>query len=105
VIPVQRSQSQRRAAVRLSIVRGTLEERNMKNALAAAAAAGFILSASYGFAAGAATLTASAPSVTTIAATNGTPDQKDDLDGATSVAHFRALLEPSHPGDYDHSEY
>jgi hypothetical protein len=77
----------------------------MKNALAAAAAAGFILSASYGFAAGAATLIASAPSVTTIAATNAARDQKDDSNGAMTAAQFRAALQPSYPGDYDHSEY
>jgi hypothetical protein len=76
----------------------------MKNALAAAAAAGFILSASYGFAAGAATLTASVPSVT-IAATNETPNQKDDFNDATARAHFQALLQTSYPGDYDHEAY
>jgi hypothetical protein len=75
----------------------------MKNALAFAAAAGFILSASYGFTAGAATLAAS--SVTTIAATNNGPDQKDDFNGATTVSQFEALLHPSYPGDYDHAEY
>ena len=77
----------------------------MKNALAAAAAAGFILSASYGFAAGAATLTASAPFATTIAATNQTPDQKDDFNPATARAQFQALLQTSYPGDYDHEAY
>jgi hypothetical protein len=75
----------------------------MKNALAAATVAGFIFCASYGVAAGA-TLTASVPSATTIAATN-VADQKDDFGGATTAAEFQALLQPSYPGDYDHSEY
>jgi hypothetical protein len=77
----------------------------MKNALAFAAAAGFILSASYGFTAGSATLAASIPSAMTIAATTGVPDQKDDSNGATTVSQFEALLHPSYPCDYDHAEY
>lgn len=77
----------------------------MKNALAAAAFAGIILSASYGFAAGAATLAASGPSVTTIAATNATPDQNDDINNAAAASKFRALLDTSFPGDYDRSAY